>query len=278
MEIFDYTFMQRALLAGALISVVCPVISFFVVNRNLGFIGAGIAHAAFGGMALGSFLGIDPVGTSMFFSGAVAVAIAKISRSRKISEDSAIGVMFSASMAIGVILIGLKKDYAVDLFGYLFGNILAVTKGDIIGVAVMGFVVLVVIGAFFKEFLTLCFDEEYGRTIGLPMTALYYVLLIMIAVAVVMCIKVIGIVLVSALLILPAATAQMWFRDYRAVIAGSIVFSLVSVFSGLLISYYLNLASGATIVLLGTLLFAVSGALRQIGGTATQRNQNSKTN
>lgn len=251
--------MQRALLAGLLISIVCPVISFFVVNRSLGFIGAGIAHAAFGGMALGSFLGINPVGVSMVFSGAVAIGIARVSRTRKVSEDIAIGVMFSAAMALGVILIGLKKDYTVDLFGYLFGNILAVTKSDIVGIAVMGVVVLGVVAAFFKEFLILCFDEEYGRALGLPMAALYYVLLALIAVAVIMCIKVIGIILVSALLILPAATAQMWFDDYRAVLAGSILVSLGTVVAGLLSSYYLNLASGATIVLLGTLLFMFSG-------------------
>jgi len=260
MEILGYSFMQRALVVGALISIVCPIISFFVVNRNLGFIGAGIAHAAFGGMALGSFMGIDPVGTSMIFSGAAALAIGKISRSRRVSEDVAIGVLFAAAMAIGVVLIGLKKDYTVDLFGYLFGNILAVTAGDIAGVALMGVVVVVVLTAYFKEFLTLCFDEEYGRALGLPTARFHYLLLVMIAVAVVMCMKVIGIILVSALLILPAATAQMWFRNYRSVLIASILISFATVFSGLLISYYLNIASGATIVILGSALFALSGA------------------
>jgi len=251
--------MQRALVVGLLISVLCPVISFFVVNRNLGFIGVGIAHAAFGGMALGSFLGVDPVSASVIFSGASALGIARVSRSKRVSEDTAIGMLFSAAMALGVVLIGLKKDYTIDLFGYLFGNILAVTRGDIITIAVMGTVVLIVVSVFFKEFLLLCFDEEYGQTLGLPMVPLYYLLLVLIAITVVLAMKVIGIVLVSALLILPAATAQMWFRDYRAVIIVSIVISLCTVVSGLFASYYLNIASGASIVLIGTALFLVSG-------------------
>jgi len=255
--------MQRALFVGVLISVVCPVISFFVVNRKLGFIGVGITHAAFGGMALGSFLGVNPVWTSVLFSGAAAIAIARVSRMRKVSEDTAIGVMYAAAMAIGIILIGLKKNYTVDLFGYLFGNILAVTKSDIISIAVMGAVVLLAVAFFFKEFLLLCFDEEYGRTLGLPMTALYYFLLLLIALTVVMAMKVIGIILVSALLILPAATAQIWFRDFRAVIAASIAFSLFTVVAGLAASYYLNLASGATIVLTGTIVFLLSGLLNR---------------
>jgi ABC-type Mn2+/Zn2+ transport system permease subunit len=263
MDILHYTFMQRALFVGVLISIVCPVMSFFVVNRGLGFIGVGITHAAFGGMALGSFLGINPVWTAVVFSGAAAMAIARVSRIRKVSEDTAIGVMYAAAMALGIILIGLKKSYTVDLFGYLFGSILAVTKGDIISVAVMGGVVLVAVVFFFKEFLLLCFDEEYGRTLRLPMTPLYYFLLLLIALTVVMAMKVIGIILVSALLILPAATAQIWFRDYKAVLTASILISVFTVISGLAASFYLNIASGATIVLIGTIIFLLSGLLKR---------------
>ncbi len=264
--------MQRALAVGILISIVCPIISFFVVNRGLGFIGVGITHAAFGGMALGSFLGINPVWTSVGFSGAAAVAIAKVSRFRKVSEDTAIGVMYTAAMAVGIILIGLKKTYTVDLFGYLFGNILAVTRGDIISVIVMGTGVLFVLALFFKEFMLICFDEDYGRALGLPMNTLYYILLLLIAVAVVMAMKVIGIILVSALLILPAATAQIWFKDYRRVLAGSILISLVTVTSGLFLSYYLNLASGASIVLLGSAVFIASGAIQKFINFGMGRN------
>jgi ABC-type Mn2+/Zn2+ transport system permease subunit len=263
MDIFHYIFMQRALFIGVLISIVCPVMSFFVVNRGLGFIGVGITHAAFGGMALGSFLGVNPVWTAVAFSGAAAIAIARVSRIRKVSEDTAIGIMYAAAMAVGIILIGLKKSYTVDLFGYLFGSILTVTKGDIISVAVMGGAVLIAVASFFKEFMLLCFDEEYGRTLRLPMTPLYYFLLLLIALTVVMAMKVIGIILVSALLILPAATAQIWFKNYKAVIAASIMISLVTVVAGLAASYYLNIASGATIVLLGTLVFLLSGLLNR---------------
>jgi len=272
MDILHYVFMQRALAVGILISIVCPIISFFVVNRGLGFIGVGITHAAFGGMALGSFLGINPVWTSVVFSGAAAVGIAKVSRFRKVSEDTAIGVMYTAAMAVGIILIGLKKTYTVDLFGYLFGNILAVTRGDIISVIVMGAGVLFVLALFFKEFVLSCFDEDYGRALGLPMNTIYYILLLLIAVTVVMAMKVIGIILVSALLILPAATAQIWFRDYRRVLAGSILISLVTVTSGLFLSYYLNLASGASIVLLGSAVFIASGAIQKFINFGMGRN------
>ncbi|HPN93859.1 MAG: Manganese transport system membrane protein MntB [bacterium ADurb.Bin236] len=262
MEILEYTFMQRALIIGALVSLVCPVISFFVVNRNLGFIGVGISHTAFGGAALGSFLGANPVGVAVVFSFTAALIVARVSQSRKISEDTAIGIMFSVAMAMGALLIGLKKQYTVDLFGYLFGNILAVTSGDIIAVAAMGAVVLGVVALFFKEFIVMCFDEEYGRSLKLPMDALRYALLGAIAVTVVMSMKVIGIVLISALLVLPAATARMWFNDYRAVIAASMVYTFFTVIGGLVVSYYLNISSGASIVLLGAAVFLLSGAVR----------------
>ncbi|HOC90730.1 MAG TPA: metal ABC transporter permease [bacterium] len=262
MEIFEYTFMQRALIVGALVSLVCPVISFFVVNRNLGFIGVGISHTAFGGAALGSFIGANPVGVAVVFSFAAALIVARVSQSRKVSEDTAIGIMFSVAMAMGALLIGLKKQYTVDLFGYLFGNILAVTSGDIIAVAAMGAVVLGVVALFFKEFIVMCFDEEYGRALKLPMDALRYALLGAIAVTVVMSMKVIGIVLISALLVLPAATARMWFNDYRAVIAASMVYTFFTVIGGLFASYYLNISSGSSIVLLGAAVFLLSGAVR----------------
>lgn len=264
--------MQRAIFVGVLISIVCPIISFYVVNRSLGFIGVGITHAAFGGMALGSFLGINPVWVSVLFSAGAAIGIARVSKIKRVSEDTAIGVMYAAAMAIGIILIGLKKSYTVDLFGYLFGNILAVTKGDIIGIAFMAVVVIVSIVVFFKEFLILCFDEEFGRTLKLPMDFLYNFLLLLIAVTVVMAMKVIGIILVSALLILPAATAQLWFKNYRAVLIASVIFSLINVMSGLFLSYYLNIASGATIVLIGTILFLVSGILKGKRKTITISN------
>ncbi|TET43699.1 metal ABC transporter permease [candidate division TA06 bacterium] len=251
-------FMQRAFAAGILIAVLCGVFSTFVVLKRLSFIGVGISHSAFGGVSLGYFLGINPTLSAVIFSAGVALLIGFINRRGKLHEDTAIGIFFALTMALGIFFIGISKKYNVDLFGYLFGNILAITKADLVLVLVSAPILLIILAAVFKELLFLSFDEEVASVSGIPVGPIYYLFLFSMAITIVLAIKVVGIILVSALLVLPAATARQLTDNYRALVVYSVLLGIVSTVAGLFLSYYLNLSSGATIVLFAGLLFFLS--------------------
>ena len=255
MEIFAYEFMQRAFLAGLMVSLLCSFIAFFVVLRRLAFIGVGISHSAFGGVALGILLQVNPILMAAAFSLAVSWLIGLVSRQGELHEDTAIGIFFSAAMALGVALISLSGSYNVDLFGYLFGNILSVNTADLWLVGILGSIALFFLILFFKELLYISFDEEMARVSGLPVTFLNYLLLTLMAVTVVVSIKVVGIVLASALLVIPAATGYQLARHYRLMLGISLLCGTSSSVLGLWLSYRYDLASGATIVLCSTLIF-----------------------
>ena len=255
LELLSYTFMQRALAAGALIGALCAVIGVYVVLKGLSFIGAGIAHASFGGVALGFVLGMNPVLTAIVFCLLTAWGIGLASHKGRIKEDTAVGIFFASTMALGILLVGLTRGYNVDLFGYLFGSILAVTSQDVWATIGLGAMVLVVVGLLFKELLFITFDPEMAEVTGVPAEKLYFLLLSLIAVTIVISIKVVGIVLVSALIVTPAAAAYQLTENFRRMMVLSVVFGVGSTVGGLLLSYWLNTASGATIVLLATLAF-----------------------
>ncbi len=265
-EALTLSFMQRALVAGALVSVLCGLLSVFVVLRRLSFIGVGISHSAFGGIALGYLVGIPYTASAIAFSSAVALLIGFINRRGRLHEDTAIGIFFALTMALGVFFIGISRKYNVDLFGYLFGNILAITRGDLILVLAATPVLLLLLGAIFKELLFLSFDEEVAAASGIPVAAVYYLFLLLMAVAIILTIKVVGIILVSALLVLPAATARQLTRNYRVLSLLSVVLAVFSVVAGLFLSYSLDLAPGATIVLLAGTLFFLSFGWRRFAG------------
>jgi ABC-type Mn2+/Zn2+ transport system permease subunit len=254
-ELLGFAFMQRALLAGALIGAVCAIIGVYVVLKGLSFIGAGIAHASFGGVALGFVLGINPLITAIAFCLATAWSIGLITRRVQVKEDTAIGIFFASTMALGILFIGLMQGYNIDLFGYLFGNILAVSQQDVWITLSLGSCVLLVVGLFFKELMFVTFDTEMAEITGVPAGGVYYLLISLIALTVVLSIKVVGIVLVSALIVTPAAAAYQLTEDFRRMMALAVIIGVSSVVGGLLLSYPLNTASGSTIVLLATLVF-----------------------
>ena len=258
MEILEFAFMQRALVAAALIGAVCAVVGVYVVLRGLSFIGAGIAHASFGGVALGFLLGVNPVLTAIAFCLAIAWGIGFVARKGRVREDTAIGIFFASSMALGILFIGMMHGYNVDLFGYLFGSILAVTAQDVWITASLGVAVLLVVGVFYKELLFVIFDPQMAEVTGVPAGKLYFLLLSLVALTVVLSIKVVGIVLVSALIVTPAAAAYQLSEDFRRMMALAVVIGVTSAVGGLLLSYWLDTASGATIVLLATLIFFAS--------------------
>lgn len=257
-EILSYTFMQRALLASVLIGTVSAVIGVYVVLRGLSFIGAGIAHASFGGVALGFLLGLNPTLAAVVFCLLTAWGIAWTSRRAEVKEDTAIGIFFAATMALGILFIGLMEDYTVDLFGYLFGSVLSVTQADLWLSGLLGLGVLLTVGLFFKELLFISFDPEMARVSGLPAGALHVLLLSLMALTIVLSIKVVGIILVSALIVIPAAAAYQLTEDFRRMMILAVVIGNLSALSGLFLSYGLDTASGATMVLTATVVFLLS--------------------
>jgi ABC-type Mn2+/Zn2+ transport system permease subunit len=259
-EFLSFQFMRHALLAGLIVSVMCGAISNLVILKRLSFLGAGISHAAFGGVALGVLLGVEPLYTGIGFTWLLTMVIGYVSREGHLSEDTAIGIAYVAAMALGTIFLGFARSYNFDVVGYLFGNILAVTDTDLLIAGALGGVVLVALGLFHKELVFLAFDEEMAQVAGLPVRLLYYLLLSVMALTVVVAIKVVGIVLVSALLVLPGATSFQLTSNIVPMVALSLVCGLVSTLTGLYLSYMLDLASGATIVLTGTVLFGLAMA------------------
>jgi ABC-type Mn2+/Zn2+ transport system permease subunit len=261
MELLSYHYMQRALFAGTLIGIVCAVIGTYVVLKGLSFIGAGIAHASFGGVALGFYLNLNPVLTAVIFCLATAWGIGLVSRKGRVKEDTAVGIFFASTMALGILLIGLMRGYNVDLFGYLFGSILAVSRDDVWITLGLGAAVLLLVLLFFKELLFVTFDAEMAAVTGVPAARIYFLLITLIALTVVLSIKVVGIVLVSALLVTPAAAAYQLTENFRRMMLLSILIGVSSTVGGLLLSDRLNTASGATIVLLSTLIFFIAAVI-----------------
>lgn len=255
MEIFAYAFMQRALAAAVLVGLLCSTVAFFVVLRRLSFAGVGVSHSALGGVAIGVLTGVNPIVAGAVFATAVAWAIGWVSRRGQLSEDTAIGALFSASMALGVVLLGFVPGYTADLMSFLFGNILAVTAADLALVAAVSFAVLGFVAFFFKELLAAAFDEEVAEADGLPVGFLYYGLLTAVALTVVVSVKVVGVVLSSALLVIPAAIGFELAKDYRRMLGIAVLAGVAGSVTGLALSFYLDVASGGAIVLVEALLF-----------------------
>jgi zinc transport system permease protein len=250
-----YGFGQRALIGGLLIATTCSVMSFFVIVRRLAFAGMGISHAAFGGVAIGIAAGVNPIVTAGAFCVGVAGGIGWFSRKGRLHEDAVIGILFSASMALGVVLIAVANAYNQDLLSYLFGSILAMNWMDVAILAVLSLLAVSFLVFFFKELLFFSFDEETATASGVPVRLVYYGLLITMALTIVVSIKLVGIILISALIVIPGATGLQVFRNYRGVLVVSLACGLASVVAGLYLSFRFDVASGATIVLVMFVLF-----------------------
>lgn len=259
----EYAFMQRALLAAIGIGAVCGALGFFVVLRRLAFIGVGISHSAIGGVALGILLGVDPLATAAVFSVAVALGISVVGRRGGIGQDAVIGVFFSGAMALGVVLFSLQRGYQQDIFGYLFGNVLAISGDELVALGAVGLGILAALAATFRQQLFVAFDEEIARAYGHPVGWLDALLLVLLAAAVVIGVRLVGVLLIEALLVVPAATATLWAARYRAQIAIATGLAVASGAAGLALAYRFDLAAGGTIALVTVALFFSSVALRR---------------
>lgn len=254
-EILDYEFMRNALLAALLSSIACGIIGSYVVVKKIGFISGGIAHTAFGGIGIAYYFGISPLLGVIPFSIASAVAIGLLNRKSKVAEDTAIGAFWALGMATGVIFIGLTPGYAPNLFSYLFGNILTVPSFDLWMILMLDFLIVTVVILLYKEFLAVSFDEEYAEVSGIRTTAVYLLLLSLIALTVVIMMRVVGIVMIIALLSIPAAIARSFSRSLPGMMVFSSVLNAVFSVAGLWLSYVFDIASGATIIVVAGLAF-----------------------
>jgi len=257
-EAFQFEFMRNAISAGLLASVACGVVGVYVVMKRIVSMSGSIAHASFGGIGLGYLLNFSPVLGAMIFSLLSALTMGLVTRRTRLPEDTATGILWALGMALGVIFIGLSAGYAPDLMSYLFGNILTVPSGDLYLMAALDLIILALTAAFYKEFLLLSFDEEFGTVVGMPVNGLYMLLLCMVALTVVVLIRVVGMILVIAMLTFPAALARQFTHNIKKMMMLAVLFGMLFAFGGLWISYILNLASGATIILLSGLVLLMT--------------------
>ena len=258
MELLQYEFIRNALLAIFLASIACGIIGVYVVVKRIVFISGGIAHASFGGIGLGYFLGINPVWGVIPFGITSALVMGLVSKRTKIPEDTAIGILWALGVSLGLIFIGLSPGYAPDLFSYLFGSLLTVTFTDLIVMLILDLIIIVVVFLFYKEFLALSFDDEFATVVGVPTEKLSLLLLCLIALTIVVLMRVVGIILVIALLTIPAAISQQYTYNLKKMMFISTFLSAIFGLGGLRLSYQLNLASGATIVMVSGIGFMLS--------------------
>lgn len=257
-ELLQYEFIRNALLAVLLASIACGIIGVYVVVKRIVFISGGIAHASFGGVGLGYFLGVNPIWGIIPFSILSALVMGLVSKRSRIPEDTAIGILWALGVSLGIVFIGLSPGYAPDLFSYLFGNILTVTSVDLIIMLILDLVIIMVVFLFYKEFLALSFDDEFATVVGVPTVKLYFLLLCLIALTIVVLMKVVGIIMIIALLTIPAAISKQYTSNLKKMIFISILLSAIFGLGGLWLSYQLNLASGATIVIVSGIGFILS--------------------
>jgi len=262
-EILQYEFMQNAILAAILVSVACGIVGTYVVINRIVFISGGISHTAFGGIGLGYLIGIDPILTAIPFSILAAIGIGTISKETDVSEDTAIGILWTMGMALGIIFIGLSPGYAPDLFSYLFGSILTVPTFDLAIMVFLDLIILLTVLLFYREFSAISFDEEFAEIVGIPTKWLYILLLCMVALSVVVLIRVVGVILVIALLAIPAAISGQFTHKIKNIMLLSIVIGMILTVAGLWLSYILDLASGATIVMVLGVAFFVASVLKR---------------
>lgn len=254
----DFPFLQNALLGGLLASIGCGVIGPYVVVKRISYLVGGIAHAVLGGVGVAYYFGWPPLGGALVAAVFAALLIGWVSLRWQQQEDMLIGAFWACGMAIGILFISRSPGYNVDLMSYLFGNILLVSQTDLLLMAAVDAVILTLVVVFHRQFLAVCFDEQFARLRGVGVTRYYLLLLCMVALTLVLLIQVVGLILVIALVSLPSAVAGQWVRSLGAMMLLATILGAVLTLSGLGLSYGPDLPSGATIVLLSAVVYLVS--------------------
>jgi len=264
LEILSYPFFQRALIAAILVSIVCGIIGTYIVSRRLVFLSGSISHASFGGIGIGYYFGFNPIIGAAVFSILSAFVIETITRQTRMRADSLIGILWSFGMALGIIFIFLTPGYAPNLMSYLFGSILTVSWFDLGAIAAISLAVVAVFSILYREIIYLAFDEEYATTQGLPVRAINFILLSLIALTIVINIRIVGIILVISLLTIPQVTSALFTSDFKNQMWLSIFFALIASCSGLIASYWLEVPSGASIIFTSVIIFILARIAKRI--------------
>lgn len=257
-EALQFDFMRNALAAGFLTSVICGVVGTLVVVNRIVFISGGIAHAAYGGIGLAFYIGLPPTLGATLFSLAISMLMGVASFKSKERADTIIGVMWAIGMALGIILIELTPGYGVDLMSYLFGSILSVPRLDIWCMCGLALFVIAMVAFFYREFIAMSYDEEFASVTGVPVRLLYFALLGLISLSVVMIIRVVGLILVIALLTMPPYIAEKYTNSLGKMMIVASCLGVLFTLTGLWVSYRYNLTSGATIIMVGGVGFFLS--------------------
>lgn len=267
LEILSYSFIQKGLIAGAAIAIICSLMGAFLVLRRYSLFGDALAHMAFGGISVGMLVGVYPLWTAFAVSVLGALGITKLRKSTKISGDAAIAVLLVSGFGIGVLLISATGGFKVDLFSFLFGSILLISTEDTLLILTISAGIVAALAALRKQLLHMTFDEEQAKVSGLNVDKLNYVFVILASITVITSMRLVGILLISALIVLPNITAMMFGRGFKKTVIISMSISVFSVICGIIMSYYLDLAPSGTIVmitvaiLVGTLLAKYAGMI-----------------
>ena len=257
MDLLQYTFFQHALLGSLLASIACGIIGTYIVTRRLVFISGGITHASFGGIGLGLYTGISPILSAAFFSVLSAFGVEWLSKRNDMREDSAIAVLWTLGMALGIMFSFLSPGYATDLSSYLFGNILTITETDIAVLAGLTIALIVFFALYIRPIIQIAFDREFARSQGIPVILFEYLLMMFIALTIVGCLRIVGIVLAISLLTIPQMTANIFTYNFKRIIWLSIFIGFMGCGGGLFLSYFWQVPSGASIIFFSILIYAV---------------------
>lgn len=258
LDLLAYDFMQRSLLAAAMVGGLCSVIGVFVVLRGLAFVGAGTSHAAFAGVALGYLMGWPPLLLAIVFGLATVWVTGWVEEKGRMKLDVSIGILYTATMALGILFIGLMKSYNAEVYGYLFGSVLSVTPEELSIIGMLSILVLGLLLAFSKELYFIAFDQEMAEASGIPARHIFFLLLTLVALTVVVSLKTVGAILVFAMILIPASTAYQLTHSLRTLTLYSATIGISTSVTGVVISALWDVPSGPAIVLLSTVIFFIS--------------------
>ena len=269
--ILNYRFMQNALYAALLASIVTGIIGTVAIEKKLISMSGGIAHASFGGIGLGYLLGFEPIWGGLLFAVASSLMISRLPKSARLKADTMIGILWSFGMALGILFITLAPGYMPDMTSYLFGDILSVSSGFITYIAIFTAIVVVLFLMLYHPLIVYLFDEDYARARGINVKLMEWVVYLMIPVGIIVLVKVVGIILTIALMTIPVSIAKLYFNSIGKVVGFSMLFSFVFCIAGLTLAYYANIPSGVCIVIISTVVYLLLTFTR--GGIQKRRHK-----
>lgn len=257
-DLFSHGFIQRALIAGSFIAILCSTLGVFLVLRRLSLIGDGLAHVAFGSVAIGLLLRVYPVYVAIPVVMLSSLGILKLIEKARLYGDAAIGIVSSLGIAVGILLASVAGGFNVDLFSYLFGNILAISNVEVVTSIILSVMLILIILLFYQELLSITFDEESAKASGVKTKTINTILVLLTSLTVVLAMRIVGIMLISALLIIPSVTALQMAKGFKITMVIASIVGVLSVILGIFISFVINLPTGATIVILNFIFFAIA--------------------